>query len=178
MAGRKRTNDAVWIRSVFERYEGPLVRYAARLTGDVETARDVVQDTFLRLCRAERAKVEDHVAAWLFTVCRRRCLDVAKKQSRIKTLDDGQAAACESREDDHTAAFQQRETAAEVLALLDTLSANQQEVVRLKFQNGLSYREISRITGLSVSNVGFQIHAAVKKIRQLVSQPTTASQRE
>ena len=35
------------------------------------------------------------------------------------------------------------------------LPPNQQEVVRLKFQNGFSYQEISRITSLSVGNVGF-----------------------
>ena len=55
-----------------DRYEGQLVRYAARITGDVERGRDVVQDAFLRLCREDRAKVDGHLAEWLFTVCRRR----------------------------------------------------------------------------------------------------------
>jgi len=36
----------------------------------------------------------------------------------------------------------------------------------LKFQNGLSYREISRITNLSVSNVGVLIHTAIKTMRR------------
>jgi len=49
---------------------------------------------------------------------------------------------------------------------LDSLPLNQQEVVRLKFQNDLSYQEISRITKLSVSNVGFLIHTAIKTIRR------------
>jgi RNA polymerase sigma-70 factor (ECF subfamily) len=49
---------------------------------------------------------------------------------------------------------------------LATLSENQQEVVRLKFQSGLSYREISEITDLSVTNVGFLLHTALKKIRE------------
>jgi RNA polymerase sigma-70 factor (ECF subfamily) len=48
---------------------------------------------------------------------------------------------------------------------VDGLPDNQQEVVRLKFQNGLSYREISCITKLSVSNVGYLIHTAIQKIR-------------
>ena len=49
--------------------------------------------------------------------------------------------------------------------MIDHLPANQQEVVRLKFQNGFSYKEISQITALSVSNVGFLIHTAVARLR-------------
>ena len=44
-----------WIRSAVARYEGPLTLYAARRLGDADRARDVVQDTFLKLCRQERA---------------------------------------------------------------------------------------------------------------------------
>jgi RNA polymerase sigma-70 factor (ECF subfamily) len=50
--------------------------------------------------------------------------------------------------------------------MLETLPPNQREVIRLKFQNGFSYREISRISGHSVSNVGFLIHTGMKTLRQ------------
>ncbi len=64
-----------------------------------------------------------------------------------------------------------------VLEELARLPENQQEVVRLKFQAGLRYREISRVTGLSVSNVGFLLHTALKTIRGRVGreQPRTSS---
>ncbi len=52
-----------------------------------------------------------------------------------------------------------------MLKLLGTLPASQQEVVRLKFQGGLSYREISQITNLSVTHVGVLIHTALNKLR-------------
>ena len=55
-----------------------------------------------------------------------------------------------------------------------TLPANQQEVIRLKFQHGLSYKQIAEVTQLSVSNVGFLIHAGLKTLRQRLNpnQPT------
>jgi len=40
-----------WIQDTVARYERPLCQYAYRLTGNFETARDAVQDTFLKLCR-------------------------------------------------------------------------------------------------------------------------------
>jgi RNA polymerase sigma-70 factor (ECF subfamily) len=59
-----------------------------------------------------------------------------------------------------------RDTSRVVLLALEQLPEKQQEVVRLKYQNELSYREISQVTGLSVSNVGFILHAALKSIRE------------
>ena len=52
-----------------------------------------------------------------------------------------------------------------VLRQLGNLPRNQQEVIRLKFIEEFSYEEISQITGLSVTNVGFLIHSGLKTIR-------------
>jgi RNA polymerase sigma-70 factor (ECF subfamily) len=173
MSGRKASRDTQWIRDAFDRYEGPLVRYAIRLTGDLESARDVVQDTFLRLCRQQRERVGGHLAGWLFTVCRRRALDVAQKQSRMRSLgaDADRQPAIEPTQE---TVVERRESAAQILALLENLPPREQEVVRLKLQNELSYREISRVTGLSVSNVGYLIHMAIRKVRAMTAQGSKA----
>jgi hypothetical protein len=42
-----------WVREAMGRHEAALLRYAQSLTGDPELARDVVQDTFLKLCEQE-----------------------------------------------------------------------------------------------------------------------------
>ncbi len=53
---------------------------------------------------------------------------------------------------------------------MDHLSENQREVIRLKFQNDLSYKEIADITRLSVTNVGFLLHTGLKKLRALAAE--------
>ena len=154
-----------WISAVVRRYEKPLLRYAAQITGDIERGRDVVQDTFLRLCTQDRSSLDNHLAEWLYTVCRNRALDVRRKENRMKTLTVEQVAGQQSREPNQPAATEQQETTQRVLQFVEGLSENQREVVRLKFQNGLSYREISAITQLSVSNIGYLIHTAIRKLR-------------
>ena len=73
--------------------------------------------------------------------------------------------------------LEQRETAGEIFRMLETLPKNQREVVYLKFQCDLSYKEISDITKLSVSNVGVTIHNALKTIRKrLLSEPVRRTQ--
>jgi DNA-directed RNA polymerase specialized sigma subunit, sigma24 homolog len=58
--------------------------------------------------------------------------------------------------------------------VVQTLPKNQREVIYLKFQCDLSYKEISDITKLSVTNVGFLIHTAVRNIRQQMLSETTS----
>ena len=146
--------------------ERPLVTYAARILGDADRAGDVVQDVFLRLCRQDQSQIEPILAQWLFTVCRNRALDVCKKENRMSRLSDRQAADAASREGDHAAAAQQRDEARAAIAMLEQLPPNQREVIRLKLQNDLSYREISEVTGHSVSNVGYLLHVGLKTLRE------------
>jgi RNA polymerase sigma factor (sigma-70 family) len=159
-------NKADWVHAALRQYEGPLTRYAAQITGDVERARDVVQDTFLKLCAEEPEKLAGRVPEWLYTVCRNRALDVQRKERRMTTLDNAAMETIASREPAPDAAAETRDSAGQVRRMLAALPPNQQEVVRLKFQNGLSYQEISRVTSLTVTNVGFLLHTALKTIRQ------------
>jgi RNA polymerase sigma-70 factor (ECF subfamily) len=62
--------------------------------------------------------------------------------------------------------LEDKQTASQILQLVETLPKNQREVIYLKFQCDLSYKEISEVTKLSVSNVGFLIHSAVRAIRK------------
>lgn len=159
-----------WIKAALREHEGPLVRYAAQITGDLDRARDVVQDTFLRLCAEDPVRLDGHLAQWLFTVCRNRALDIQRKEQRMKPLDDIELAARPGREASPAAQAEQNESTNHVLRFLKHLPPNQQEVVRLKFQTGLSYKEIAGVTKLSVSNVGFLIHTALKTLRQQMAE--------
>ena len=157
-----------WIRTALDQFEGELVRYAHRLTGDVEQARDVVQETFLKLCRQDRAELDGHLAKWLFTVCRNRAIDVRRKESRMTTLADPVTTETSSSEPSPAATIENRDQAGHVQQLIRTLPENQQEVIRLRFQNSLSYKEIADVTGLTVTNVGFLIHRGLKTVRSKV----------
>ena len=154
-----------WVSDAVVRFQGPLTLYASRLLHDAESARDVVQETFLKLCASERSSIDGHLAEWLFTVCRNRALDVLRKEQRMSQLREEQVLRCLSPGPAPLEAAERQELGERVLELLETLPVNQREVIRLKFQNGFSYQEISRISGHSVSNVGYLIHAGIKTLR-------------
>ncbi len=158
-------SQAEWIRSALERYEGALIRYAMGVTGNLEQARDVVQDTFLKLCTADRQKIGNHLAQWLYTVCRNRALDVRKKEGRMNPLTDVQAKTVASRDPAPSAVAEVNETHRLVLDVLETLPARQRELFRLKIQDGMTYRQISELTGTSVATVCSVVHRAINTIR-------------
>jgi RNA polymerase sigma factor (sigma-70 family) len=149
-----------WIVDALDLYEARLLRYANWVLRDTELAREVVQETFLRLCREHPSTIGNHLPQWLFTVCRNLAFDTRKREVRMTPLEEVQIGVDSDME--------QRETVGEIFRLLEGLPKNQREVVYLKFQCDLSYKEISEVTKLSVSNVGFLIHTALKTIRKRV----------
>ena len=155
--------------ALLRRFERPLLQYATRILGDSDRARDVVQETFVKLQNEQRQQLDEAPAKWLFTVCRNGALNICRKERRMTYLDQ---EFLETRASDQPAAFERleaREATGFLLKILGT-PPRQQEVLQLKFQNDLSYQEISEITQLSVSNVGVMIHNALKTLRQRYGQ--------
>jgi RNA polymerase sigma factor (sigma-70 family) len=149
-------------------YESALIGYAATILHDTDRAKDVVQETFIRLCQQDVEKVRDHLKSWLFTVCRNRALDILRKDKPIEPMEDvrwKRVAGPGLQPDEHA---ELTEKLARVMNLLGRLSENQREVILLKFQQGLSYDEIHAVTGLSQGNIGFLIHTGLKRLRDLI----------
>lgn len=157
-----------FIEKALAEYESPLIGYAASILHDLDRARDVVQDTFIRLCQQNPDKLRENLKTWLYTVCRNRSLDVLRKEKRVQPLDEvrWQRVAGTDLQPDEQADRDER--MARVMRCLDRLSGNQREVILLKFQQGLSYQEIVEVTGLTSGNVGFLIHTGLKRLRDLL----------
>jgi RNA polymerase sigma-70 factor (ECF subfamily) len=155
-----------WIHAALERHEASLVRYAAqRLGGDLERARDIVQEAFLRLCNERGEDVEAHVAEWLHRVVRNLAIDTRRKESRMKELSLEDYARRAERTALPDEALQHGDAVAHVLERLERLPGKQREALRLKFQSGLSYKEIAAVMDETVGNVGWLIHVGLKGLR-------------
>ena len=150
-----------WVAAAMREHEASLLRYAARLTGDADLARDVTQDVFMRLCSESPAQLNGRLRPWLYTVCRNHAIELVRKRDRKADSRRGDSV-------DPAVVAETSEATSQVLRELAHLSANQQEVIRLRFEHGLSYKEIAAVTELTVSNVGVLIHTAIKTIRERI----------
>ena len=148
-----------------ERFERPLIRFAQTYTREIEDARDVVQDVFLKLSQNLHLIDMERIAPWLFTTCRNRALDLHRRNRRLVAMDiealeleaDPIAGPLES--------LEASETSAALHKMINELPAKQRQAVWLKFITNLSYQEISQVMQTSIGNVGYLIHHGVAAMR-------------
>ena len=162
---KRRATDTEWVGEVVRKYERPLLRYAASITGDAERARDVVQEAFIALYEADDAALFTRLSPWLYTVVRNRALNVRKKEARMSPLLTGQAELLENGAAHPGETAVNNETHRLLAEALRHLPENQREACRLKFQGGLTYREISQTMNVSLGKVSNLIAQALDSIR-------------
>jgi RNA polymerase sigma factor (sigma-70 family) len=157
-----RQEPARWLPAVLERYERPLLRHAGSVLADPAAAQDVVQECFLRLLA--NGQPVDNLSAWLHRVTHNLAVDHLRAESRRQRLHAAAAHERMEREVPADDGLARAATQELVDRAIQELTPNERAVLHLKLKADKSYREISAITGLSATNVGYLIHQAVKKV--------------
>ena len=138
--------------------ESPLLRYAYGLVGQRESAQDLVQEAFLKL----HAHWQDvaNPRAWLFRAVRNLALNHLRDHRRETPIDpDWESAA-----PDPEQALGRYETLGTLQLLIAELAPEDRALIALKYHDNLKYDQISQRTGLSVGNVGYKLHHALKHL--------------
>ena len=155
------------IEELFAALESPLLGYALRLLGDRALAEDTVQDAFMKL----HAQFEDvcEPRRWLYRTVHNLALNHQRAKGKIVPLIAAQGSDALDFDSPDPKPLPDEEIARwESIGLvrlsLDALDDRSRELIRLKFTEGLSYKQISQRTGLTVSNVGYVLHHALKTI--------------
>ena len=157
------------IDEVVATHQAPLLRYALRLIRDEESAQDIVQETFVRYLRSPPEQTHPRqISSWLYRVTHNLCLDLIRKERRMiestEKIDPPPSGPLPS------ARVIEADTQRQLNELLERLTENQRVAIVLKVQEGKTYREISEITGLSISNIGYLIHRGLKIMAELIRQ--------
>ncbi len=155
-----------WVEYVINRFSKPLIRYCSAILKNQEVAKEIVQDCFLKLLESDTPHLRTLIPAWLYRECRNRSIDYWRRQRKTETLtqeiEDGMVFVSPSPLDEI-------ETRADIERMkknISKLAGREQEIVWLKFNDGLSYKEIAEVMNLTVTNVGFILCQAVTKLRE------------
>jgi len=153
------------IEELFAALESPLLGYALRLTADRAVAEDMVQEAFMRL-QPQFEQVREP-RRWLYRTVHNLALNHLRQANKIVPLKSAEEDSAPDSADPQPLPDEQivrLEGIGLVRLSLETLDERSRELVRLKFNEELSYKEISARTGLSTSNVGYILHHALKSI--------------
>ncbi len=162
LIGQCLTGDRTAFDEIVHRYQDALYRHLLRLAGDREQAADLCQEAFLRFYRAlptfDRARP---VAPFLFTIATNLWRD--SRGPRLVLLSEEQADLSFDRQPEHQVlAAIEREA---ILTAMRGLRPEYREVLSLRYDQGLSYREIAEVTGTTVGTVGTWLRRAVEALR-------------
>jgi RNA polymerase sigma-70 factor (ECF subfamily) len=153
-----------WVLSILEQYECRLVRYATRLLGEEDSARDVVQFAFMRLCSESPEELQGREAQWMFTVCRNRAVDLIRRRRRTRSLEEMAAGPGIDKGPDPAVVAERHDLHARLRGLVAELPEAQREAIDL-WTEGFSYREIAEITGNREGQLRVLVHRALKRLR-------------
>lgn len=163
-------NEArAWFQRAVENYQRPLTRYVRHILRNLEAARDIVQETFLRLWKNGPVEGERPLRIWLYRTARNQAIDFLRKEGRVRLLEESGENELICPHELPVEKLEKDQARKILLKQMESLPEKYQEVLRLKFQEELSYQEISEITGHSVSHVGVLLHTAIMNLRGRLS---------
>lgn len=153
------------IEQVFAALESPLLIYARRLLGNPSVAEDIVQDAFMKL--HQQFKTVRAPQPWLYRAVHNLAVDHQRRASKIVLLGDTEKDNTPAPDPADSAPLPDEQIArwegiGLVRLVLETLDARSQKLIRLRFNEDLSYKEIAEQMGLTIGHVGYLLHHALK----------------
>lgn len=147
------------IEECFRVEETPLLRFAFGLVKRREVAEEMVQEAFMR---AHQHWLEiEQPRAWLYRAVRNLSLNYLRKHQREELTEDDDIDRSKSHPDEQTRRI---ETATQLRMVLAEMPEEDQQLIRLKYDENLSYASISEKLGLGVGNVGYRLHHLLKTL--------------
>ena len=167
-----RNGDARAFNQLVLLYQRMAYNVAYRILGDPDAASDATQDAFLKAFKAMRRFRGGSFKAWLLRIVTNACYDQLRRKQRrpASSLDDLPVEADHSyymhdpaeRPDEFV---ERQELSDTIQAAISTLPAEQRTVLVLSDVQGLSYKEVAEVTGLSLGTVKSRLSRGRARVR-------------
>ena len=168
--------DVAAMEALYLRYRQSVYSWLLRMTGDAAESEDIYQEVWLKVIRRASDYCSGNFKAWLWQIVRNKTTDRMRKKSPSLVLD---APVCADDEGEHTVVDQLTDDAAAdalmqieeserkcaVCDAIDALPTAQKEVVLLRINGELSFKEIADMLAAPIGTVLARMHNAVKNLK-------------
>jgi RNA polymerase sigma-70 factor (ECF subfamily) len=174
---RVRQGDSAAFAELVDKYKQPVSNMAYRMLRDATEAEDLAQNVFVQVYRsASRYRASSKFSTWLFTIARNLCLNEIRRRSRHPA--DSMDASHPEHEDQPSQQFEDKQTASppdrllqgeleeKISQALAELPENQRLAILLCRQEELSYEEMSKVLGCSISATKSLIHRGRETLKE------------
>lgn len=160
---RFKAGDEAALKTVYERFRGPVFAISVSILRDHGLAADATQQTFVKAWKAASTyDPEREPGPWIYAIARRTAIDIYRKRQRSMVSDSVDRV-------DLPPSFDTIWEVFEVRAALDQLPDEEREVMRLSHFEGLTHTEIAERMGIPVGTVKSRSHRAHRRLLELLA---------
>jgi RNA polymerase sigma-70 factor (ECF subfamily) len=170
--------DREALSQLLERHTRRVRDYVRMMVKDVDVADDLTQEVLIKVVKVlDEGRYADkgRFLPWLLRIAHNRVLDYFRAQKQVKTISESSAGfdilgsknLAEPSIEDKLVSEQQAE---EVRKLIEALPAEQREVVKMRYYDGLSFKEIAEHTGVSINTALGRMRYALMNMRQMIKE--------
>jgi len=157
------------------RYERQIYRVCYRFVENREDAMDLAQEVFIKAFEHLGSfRRESSLKTWLYRIAMNHCINHVKKHSQdfveVTEYTGSVRATVQSQLED-------REQREQFRRLVKQLPPKQKAILELRINEQLSYEEIARISGRSISTIKASVFFALEKMRKLIKDPSVKKAR-
>jgi RNA polymerase sigma-70 factor (ECF subfamily) len=172
-----KTSKTTRFSELLSSHEKEIYRYAYRMTGDPDDAKDLLQETFLRAFQAfPRLPRNANHRAWLYRITYRQALNLFRSRRTRATAPLEEAVELSDSNGHPEALSETRRLARTLAGLIRDLTARQRSALLLKKYEGLSYADVAGVLGTTEESARAHVYQAMKKIRNGLRPPAHCGQ--
>lgn len=184
LMARFQAGDSAAMEEIFARFQKPLFNFFYRMVSRRETAEDLVQETFLKLCRFGHTFCGSNAkfTTWLYSVAGNQCRDYLRHSARrpempVADLEESYtedpveipAPAHDSPVEEHLIRMEIRQ---ELKSAIKSLPEKERTAIVLREYHGLEYKEIAEVLGCPIGSVKVLIFRARQRLRERLKDMT------
>lgn len=155
-----------------ELYSDRVFRFVIKNLKDEDMAKDIIQDTFLKLWEKHENVENSKAKSYIFTTAYHTMIDFIRKNKRIVSYDTEESADYMDSLGRSTPAKESPDLKNILNQALELLSEEQKSVILLRDYEGYSYKEIGDITGLSEAQVKVYIYRGRLFLKNYIKDPS------
>lgn len=178
LLARYLSGDRSAVSELIERHSRRVRDYIRMMVKDRDVAEDIFQETFVKAVRViDEGRYTDNgkFLSWVLRIAHNQVIDHFRAQRQNKTLTEAEAGydvlgslrLAEKTVEDELVA---RQTESDVRALIEALPPEQREVVRMRYFEGLSFKEIAEQTGVSINTALGRMRYALINLRRMIKE--------
>jgi RNA polymerase sigma-70 factor (ECF subfamily) len=162
-------NNGKSFEELIDRFEKPLLRYAFRLSGDMDMSEDIIQESFISAYKNINSfDASRKFSSWIYRITHNFAINNIKKNSKTIPFENDQIKDDRNRISEKSLEIDLEKDKKMLESNLNLLSVKYKEIIVLRYFEDKSYEEISDICHIPISTVGVRISRGLKILKDKI----------